>query len=737
MTGTSTKHPLSRREFIEFASAGTLSLYVGITRRGGIATVLGSAHAEPQGFAPNQWIRIDQDSRTRIRAHKSEMGQGVRTALPAIVAAELGADWSKVDVTQAEPGPEFPDMGTSGSGSVSGSWRSLRSAAAAAREVLILAAANHWHVSPDDCDARDSVVIHRDSGKHLTFGALVEEAAGLPVPGDPRLRPDAELSFPTTRLRRVDAPAIVRGRATYGIDVRVPGMKFAVIARPPTAGATPRSWNEAAARHVSGVDNIVRTPSGLAVVARNTWAAIQGRTVLNVQWDGLASDALTSASFVNRLEAELSGGRIARRDGDIDVAMSGAATRLDAVYRAPFQAHAALEPLTCVADVHANRCEIWVGTQRPNQVHQAAMDMLGLAADAVAVHVTLIGGAFGRRIAIDHAREAIELSRLVAAPVQVVWTREDDFAHDMYQAAQVNRMTAALDDAGNIVGWRHQVADYHLSMFGPFDPAFDPVKAGDPWGGIDSPYAFPAFACTLALLEAPVPTGAWRSVTYPAAVFARECFLDEVAHATRRDPVELRLALIPSPGSIRTRGGMRANGDRLRNVLRLAAERAEWGRPLAARTDGRRAGRGIACNPYDREAMVAQVADVSVGGGGDIRVHRVVTAIDVGRVIDRSGLEAQVEGGVGWALSAALKTEITFANGRAAQRNYDGFPVLRMREMAAQEIVVVESGLGPFGAGEPPVPAVFAAVGNAVFAATGQRLRETPLRLRPAEPSDG
>jgi isoquinoline 1-oxidoreductase beta subunit len=302
----------------------------------------------------------------------------------------------------------------------------------------------------------------------------------------------------------------------------------------------------------------------------------------------------------------------------------------------------------------------------------------------------------------------------------------------MYGAAQVNRLTAAIDAGGNITAWRHQVADYHLTMFGAFNPDYDPAADGDPWGGYDTPYAFPALDVTLAVLDPPVPTGAWRSVTYPAAVFARESFLDEVAHATKRDPLALRLSLIPSPGIQGTGNRARPNGDRLRNVLQLAAKRGNWGEPFPSRDDRRRWGRGIACNPYHRGAMVAQLAEVSVGENHDIRVERIVTAINVGRVIDRSGLEAQVEGGVGWALSAALKTQITFANGQAEQNNYNAFPVLRMREMPRQEIIVVDSAIGPFGAGEPPVPAVFAALGNAVFAATGKRLRQTPLKLSDA-----
>lgn len=718
---------VSRRDFVRVTAAGTVGLVFGLDPRGNIVASLKSRPARAE-LAPNQWIAIDRDGRVTIRAHKSEMGQGVRTSLPAIVAAELGADWSRVVVVHAEPGPAFRDMGTSGSGSVSDSWRTLRQAAATARHMLVSAASRQWSVASDECDASNGFVVHRSSNRRLPFASLIAEASQIPVPANVVLRPDAELTLIGQRLKRVDASAIVRGHATYGIDVRVPNMRYAVIARPPFAGASPRAWNADAARRIVGVDSIVQTPSGIAVVARNTWAAMQGRSALDVQWNGTPNPSLNSAAFLQQLESALGTGKRARVDGDPAAAFARGGRRIEAIYHTPFQAHAAIEPLNCVADVRDDRCEIWVGTQRPNGVKELAKTMLGLTEEQVTVHIVLMGGAFGRRIAIDHAKEAIELSRAIKAPVQVVWTREDDFAHDMYQAAQVNRMTAMLDDANRITAWKHEVADYHLSMFGEFDPKYDPAADGDPWGGFDSPYAFPAFECTLALREAPVPTGAWRAVTYPAAVFARESFLDEVAHATRRDPFQMRLDLIPSPGMFEGRSGARANGDRLRNVLRLAAERAGWSTPIGQRNDGRRWGRGIACNPYHRGTMVAQVAEVSVGRENDIRVHRVVTAIDVGRVIDRAGLEAQVEGGVAWALSAALKTEITFANGRAEQTTFGRFPVLRMSEMPAQEIVSVESGLGPFGAGEPPVPAVYAAVGNAVFAATGQRLRQTPLR---------
>ena len=354
--------------------------------------------------------------------------------------------------------------------------------------------------------------------------------------------------------------------------------------------------------------------------------------------------------------------------------------------------------------------------------------LLGVPLDRVTLHVTLLGGGFGRRLGVDYVVEAVELSRKIRGPVQVVWSREDDIRHDMYQPGQVNRLTAKLDARGLPVAWRHEVADYNLTMFGDYDPNYDPAADGDPWGAYDTAYAFPSLDVTLALAPTPVPTGAWRSVSYPAAVFARECFLDEIAVAARRDPVELRLELLPSPGADNLGSISVNNGDRLRAVLRLAAEKSAWGSPLRHPNDGRRWGRGVAINGYHRQTMVAQVAEVSVGTQGDVRVHRVVCAVDCGQVINRSGLEAQFEGGVMWALSAALKGEITFANGATVQGNYNDFPVVRMRDAPVVEVHVVPSALRPFGVGEQPVPAVGPAVFNAIYAATGRRVRRTPLR---------
>lgn len=719
--------PVGRRTFLRRASLGGIALVVGTTRHARAVSLADGAPLNAD-YEPNQWIRIDDTGSVTIVAPYSEMGQGVRTSVPMIVAEELGADWARVTVVHAKPGKAYREMRTSGSSSVSDAWGTLRIAAAGAREVLIAAAAGAWGVDPGTCTTEANSVLHRASGRRLDFGALVARAASLPVPESPTLKAAADYKLLGTRVRRVDGPLLVDGRATFGLDVRVPGMRYAAVARPPQHGSKVRRWDEGAARAIPGVQQVVQISTGVAVVADRTWSALRGRDALTVTFDERDGAADSSLQYDRALERALPNGKTARREGgDVDLALQRAARRMEATYHLPFQGHAAMEPLNCVADVSDGSCRLWVGTQAPNEAQTEAAKLLGIPADRVDVTVTLLGGGFGRRLDIDYVLEAVELSRAIGAPVQVVWSRADDLRHDRYQSAQVNRLTAGLDATGLPVAWRHRVADYNLTMFGEFNPNNDPAADGDPWGGHDTPYAFPALDVTLAVLKSPVPTGAWRSVTYPAAVFARESFLDEIAHATGRDPLALRLALLPSPGPQRAGGRMLPNGDRLRAVLQLAAEKSGWSRPLPATGNGRRWGRGIACNAYHRGTMVAQVAEVSVGDQGDVQVHRVVCAVDCGQVVNLSGLEGQFESGVAWALSAALKGEVTFEGGRTRQSNFHDFPILRFNEAPAVEVHAIQSEFKPFGVGEQPVPAVAPAVLNAVYAATGKRIRRLPL----------
>jgi isoquinoline 1-oxidoreductase beta subunit len=718
----------ARREFLKWSGALGASLVLEAVVDGPPRAL--AAPAARRGLRPNPWLAIRPDGRVMLLVHRSEMGQGVRTALPMILAEELGADWSSVEVVQAAPGGEVKDMGTSGSDSLASSWRSLRPAAAAAREMLRSAAARAWGLDPSACTVEGGEVRHPASGRRLGFGALAERAAALPVPRDPPLKAPAEFRLLGTRVRRVDGPAIVRGRAVYAGDVRVPGMLFASLLRPPAPGAKLGAWDPAPARAVPGVRHALELPGGIAVVADSSWAAVRGREALGPTWSGgWRGD---SADLWESLEGAL--GREAhttRSEGDGAAARAAARSWVRSSYRYPFQAHLAAEPLCALADVRRGSCQIWVGTQAPESLQREVAGLLGIERARVRVNVTLLGGGFGRRIARDYALEAVAISRAAGAPVQLLWTREDDVRHDMFQPCALHQLEGALDAAGRPALWIHRAAEFHLSMFGPFRPD-DPESWEDaPWGGFDNPYRFPFLEVKYALAESPVATGAWRSVGYPSSVFARECFLDELAHAAGKDPLALRLELLPSPG--RQQVGSRAidNGDRLRRVLAAAAERSGWGRPLPAPGDGRRRGRGIACNAYHRQTMAAQVAEVSVGPEGDLQVHRIVCAVDCGQVVNRLGLEAQVEGGIAWGLSA-LRTEVRFRGGTAEQDGIEGFPLLRIDSAPAIEVVVVPSDLPPLGLGEQPVPPAIPAVLNAVFAATGKRIRSLPLGERDA-----
>jgi isoquinoline 1-oxidoreductase beta subunit len=562
---------------------------------------------------------------------------------------------------------------------------------------------------------------------------LVARAASLPVPQAPTLKPIADLRIVGTRVKRVDGPLIVTGRAQFGIDVQLDGMRYAAVMRAPRMGGAVRSFDATAARAVDGVLEVVQVPIGVAVIADSTWAAFKGRDALSVEWDDARAEPGGTAEFMARLESSLPQGKVARTDGgDVDAALRAATTRLEHTYRYPFQAHAALEPLNCTIELREEGCEVWVGTQAPNQVQTEVARLLGFTPEQVTVNVLLMGGAFGRRLAHDYALDAAEVARAartagVRAPIKLMWSREDDMQHAIYHPAQVDRLTGGLDAAGKVVAIRHRVASFHLTQFGEFPDNYDPVEDGAPWGGIDTPYEPPAQQVTQSLVRAPVRTGSWRAVGYPATVFARESFIDELAAETGMDPLALRLSLIPTPGVLR-RGSLELrNGERLHRVLQLAADRAGWTEPFARDRDGRRWGRGIACNAYHQQTMVAQVAEVSVGASGDVRVHRVVCAVDCGLAVNPLGVEGQCESGVLWALSAALRTQMRFERGRAMTANYGDFPVARMNDSPRVEVHLVQSDLPPLGVGEQPVPAVAPAVMNAVFAATGRRVRDLPL----------
>lgn len=723
---------IDRRGFLQTAGSAAAGLLLAFhlpAKAQAVAARKGAA-----SFAPNAFLNIHPDSKITIWITRSEMGQGVRTALPMMLADELEADWSMIELKQASPGPAFKGirLRTSGSGSVYGTWLPLRNAGAAAREMLVAAAAEKWQVEVGACRAEKGSVVHSLSGRRLTYGELCEAAAKQPVPAKPILKDAKDFRIIGKPMKRVDGVDIVRGKAVYGLDVKVPGMRYAVLERSPVLGGKAVSWDDSKARAVEGVVAVVPVTKGLAngvaVVATNLWAAMKGRDALTVVWDEGKNKEFSSDGYSAQLRTALNAEAFTtRKEGDVDKALAEAATKLEAVYEYPYQAHAPLETMNCIADVRADGCEIWSGTQAPESIYNDISKMLGLAPEAIKVNVPLLGGGFGRRLQIDYVPEAVEISKAINAPVQVVWTRSDDMRHGFFHSSTVCRMNAGLDAGKKLVAFAHKTASSDLSVLGP--PARDVQRYTEgwtPWGAYDSPYALPSYRSEYVHVDSPVPTGPWRAVFYPQNVFARESFIDEVAAAMGKDPIAFRMELLDAPNAELSR--MTINRRGLKHVLEVAAENAGWGKPLP-QTGGRRWGRGVACNVYHGESLTAQVAEVSVGNDGKFKVERVVCVIDCGQVINPLGLAGQIESGIVWGLSPVLHDPITVKNGRVEQSSFLDFDVLRMNEMPKVEVHTIESSARPVGIGEPSVPPIAPAVGNAIFAATGKRLRRLPFKL--------
>jgi len=683
---------VTRREFLHTGAAAGASLVIGfylppLERRGA-----------PAPFKANAWIEITPDGAVTIWTGRSEMGQGVKTAMPMIVAEELEADWSRVTVAQADADPAYGDQFTVGSRSVRSGFEPLRQAGAAAREVLIGAAALTWNVPRETCRPRNGAVEHVPTGRRLGYGELAARAATLPVPAGPPLKPSAEFRILGHPMPRVDTPDKVSGTAIFGIDVRVPGMLFAAVARCPVFGGRVRSFDPAPALAVPGVRRLVRISSGVAVVADQTWAAFQGKWALKVEWDeGTTARWNSDAIWRAFAAAAERPGEIVRQTGDVDAGLAGAARAVAAVYQAPFLAHACMEPMNCTAQVRGGRCEIWAPTQNPQGVQRAAARVTGLPLDAVTVHVTYLGGGFGRRGGpTDYATEAAELAQQIEAPVQVVWTREDDIQNAVYRPATYNVLRAGLDGRGAPLAWSHR-------LVGPEGGSFLLTRGAD-----ELIYPLPHFRLERATVNAAVPIGPWRGVGPSQNGWVVESFVDELAHAAGADPYRYRRDLVTGES-------------RLLQVLDLAAQRAGWG---SAPSAGR--GRGIALWRFG-ETFLAQVAEVSAGADGAVKVHRVVCAVDCGTVINPAGVVAQIESAIIYGLTAALFGEITIDRGRVVQQNFDDYRMLSLAETPQIEVQLVRSDAPPGGVGEAGLPPIAPAVCNALFAATGTRVRRLPI----------
>lgn len=709
---------VTRRNFLVSSAAATGGLLIGVY----VPAFAGPAaqkRTKGTAFAPNAFVRIAPDETVTIIVGKSEMGQGVYTSLPMLVADELDADWKRVRV-QAAPvdaaynHTAFGIQMTGGSTSVWSSYDQLRKAGAMARAMLIAAAAQQWKVDPASCATENGSVVHRPSKRRISYGRLAEAASRMKPPTEFPLKDPKDFKFIGKPMRRLDTPEKSDGSGIFGIDVKVPGMLTALIARPPVFGAKLKSFDATKAKAVRGVKDVVQFERGVAVLADGFWPASLGRDALQITWDeGPLADFSSERQRQQYAELAKQPGIVAKQAGNADQALASAAKRVEAIYEVPYLSHAMMEPLNCVVDLRAGGCEIWTGTQFQTVDRAAAAQVAGLKPEQVKIHTTLLGGGFGRRAnpVSDFVVEAVQLAKIAGAPVKVIWTREDDMHGGYYRPMYLHSFTGAVDGPGNIIGWKHRIVGQSIIEGTPFEKAMvkDGIDESSVEGASNLPYEVPNLLVDYHKVTLGIPVLWWRSVGHSHTAFVTESFFDELATVAGKDPYELRRALL-------------AKHPRHRRVLELAAEKAGWG---AKPPEGR--GRGIAVHE-SFGSFIAQVAEVSVSRQGEVRVHRVVCAIDCGPIVNPDTIKAQMEGGIIFGLTAALYGELTFEKGRVQQSNFHDYKMLRINETPEIEVHIVPSQEKQGGVGEPGVPPIAPAVTNAVFALTGKRIRKLPIR---------
>ena len=715
---------VSRREFVKIAGAASAGLAIGWRVSGANAPQTKAASSVELG----PFVHVGTDGVITVYVSKSDMGQGVRTSLPMIVAEEMGADWSHVRIAQADLDKKYGRMGTGGSSSVRTMWMPLRRAGATARAMLVAAAAAKWSVPANEIVVANGVV--QQGSNRATFGDLALAASKLDVPKEVALKDPAKFTIVGKKADRVDNPDLVRGKSAYGIDVRVPGMLYGAVLRSPVFGAKVVSFDDTKARALPGVRRIIKLDpmgpefpwAGVGVVADSTWAALRARDALDVKWDEGAAATETSGSLRDQMNALTSkASKRIRDDGNVDSAMISAFKTVQSAYEVPYVAHATMEPMNATVSVKADGAEVWAPTQFPDWAASFAAKAVGLQPDQVKVHVTLLGGGFGRRAFPDQVVEAALLSKAAGAPVKVQWTREDDMQHDFYRPASVHRIIAGLDNVGRVVAWRHRMAAPSInSWMGRGEPAESET------GGIDDlPLEIPNFRLEFAAAKSAVPRGWWRSVENSANAFAVNGMLDELAHAAGKDAIDFHLALLTPGRKIEGQNAAKEypfEADRLRRVIELARDRSGWAKGAAG-------GHALGFAAwYSFLSYVAEVAEVSVERGA-IRVHRVTAVIDCGQPVNPDGIAAQVEGAIAYGLSAALDGAITIRNGRVEQSNFHDFPLVTMETMPQVDVIIVPSRALPTGTGEPGLPPIAPAVANGVFALTGKRLRTMPFKV--------
>jgi isoquinoline 1-oxidoreductase beta subunit len=738
---------VSRRAFLSVLGVGGGALVIGVGVKGfaGLTAAVADGGA---AFAPNVFLSIEPSGLVKVIAHRSEMGQGIRTSTTMIVADELEADWTRIQIVQAEGDEKkYGDQNTDGSHSIRGALKPLREAGATARTMLEQAAAKQWNVPVSEVQATNHEVVHAASGRRLGYGALAAAAATLPVPSaaDVTLKPKSAWRYIGKSQPVVDGADIVTGKAVFGIDARRPGTKFAVIARPPVYGGTLASVDSAETMKVAGVEKVVtlegappppafRPLGGVAVIAKNTWAAMQGRERLALTWNHGPNASYSSDPYKAALVASANKpGTVNRSEGDVDPALKTAAKVVRADYYAPHLTHSSIEPPAALAHVTADGCEVWACTQSPQGARDELAKALGLPPEKVRVNVTLLGGGFGRKSKPDFIVEAALLSKQVGAPVHLTWTREDEIQHCYYHTVTAMHFEAGLDAAGKTTAWLGRTAFPCISTV--FAPNLKTPDAGElELGFVDVPYAIPNVRIEACDAEAHTRIGWFRSVSNIPHVFGVASFADELAHAAGKDPKEYLLDLIGPPRRVELKtvkkygnyggdiGDYPIDTGRLRGVIEAAAAKAGWGRALPARH-----GLGIAAH-RSFLTYVCTIVEVAVASDGTVTVPRVVTAMDCGTYVHADRLRSQMEGAAVMGISTALYGAITFKNGRTEQTNFDTYELARMPDAPGSiETIIIESDAPPAGVGEPALPVFAPALCNAIFAATGTRIRELPI----------
>lgn len=717
---------IDRREFLQLSAAAGAGLILGFPLHS-------DEEAEPGGhavLAPGAFLELDGEGAVRIWISRQEMGQGVRTSFAMIVAEELDADWSQIELVQAPLDEKYGPQRTGGSLSIRELWEPLRRVGATAREMLLIAAARRWDVPRESLTTRTGAVEHRSSSRTATYAELVEDAATLEVPTEVTLKETSTFTIVGRAMGQIDGRDIVTGKTVFGADVRVPGMLYASIERCPVMGGVLKTFDARAARRVPGVRAVfpvdgrphswmLQWTSGVAVVATSTWAAMRGREALEIEWEEGPHAQLDQEGIIAAIEPLLGAkGTVGRSDGDVDGILDQGEEVIEADYFAPYLSHSPMETMNAVADVREKSCEIWAPCQFPNIAQAIAQRVTGLPGQAVRVNITRLGGGFGRRIYADYVGEAVMISKQMKAPVQLLWTRIDDTRHGFYRPLSLHRMTAVLGEEGDVKLWRHRIAG--PSRDAVSGPDVETPERSEIYAANELPYRIPNVQVEFSHHYVPLPCGPWRAVAYSQTGFVVESFVDELAHAAKQDPVAFRLRMLDREPF--DNGDTHVDPRRMKRLLEFAAAKARWGETKLPR--GR--GRGVAIT-WDHGSGVAHIAEVSVDREGSIRVERFISAVDCGIVVNPRGVAAQVEGAVAFALSAVMKGEITIRKGRVEQSSYADYDVIRMGEMPKVELHILPSDAEPGGMGEPPLPGVAAAVVNAIHAATGRRIRRLPV----------